>query len=187
MGNFIAKVSGSGVSLEMFPEERPLVGEVASMPRDLGLPGGMAAQLEQGLGSQDGARTHLRERNLPPAPALVLSSGARGAPDAGARSVVRGTCVPGWERSGGGSVLILVLGETTGLDKQHRSVLKNQTPSVPEWHTGNWGEGGELSLASFVHQDISAFLPCFPSLSPAVSLSLALSFLTFLLLLPITY
>lgn len=165
MGNFIAKVSGSGVSLEMFPEERPL-GEVASMPRDLGLPGGMAAQPEQGLGSQDGARTHLRERNLPPAPALVLPSGARGGPDAGARSVVRGICVPGWERSRGGRALILVLGEATGLDKQHHSLLKTKCP-LSLSGTQVTGRGGEPSLASSVHQDISTFFLVFlPSLPP---------------------
>lgn len=63
---------------------------------------------------------------------------------ADARSVVQGICVPGWKRSGGSSVLILVLEETTGLDKQHHSLPENQIPSLPEWdiegtEAGGWG------------------------------------------------
>lgn len=77
MGNFIAKVSGSRCSTETFFRGF-LGGEVASMPRGLCLPEGMAAQPEKGLGSQDGEQNHLRERNLLPEPARFSSFGACG-------------------------------------------------------------------------------------------------------------
>ena len=66
-----------------------------SVRRGPGLPGGTGAQSEHGLGSQDGAQNHLRQRNPLPDPALGFSIGAcRGPMFQGAG------CLPGRENEG---------------------------------------------------------------------------------------